>query len=316
MTEPKMAQPLRAVIGTFNALIKLKIIRPAEVVLAKSHEQRHATTVPAFFFRKPNPAITAEDHFVDGRGGKIHARVYTRPGLPAGAPGYLFIHGGGFIYGGVAHCDHVCRELADRSGFVVVGLSYRLVPEHPFPAGIEDCEDVLAWMVSSRPGGLDADRIAVGGESAGGNFTIALALRARDGNGPRIAHQAPIYPLTDFTMSFADWNKGNAGNPGVTRELGEKARALYLPDGDYRNPLASVAFADHASLPPALVVTCGHDILRNEGVAYAESLVRSGVETTHLHFGDMPHGFLLMTRLTKRAYETMDAMISLADKHF
>jgi acetyl esterase len=316
MPAQKMAQPLRAVLGTFSALIKLRVIRPAETLLAKSHEQRLATTVPAFFFRKPNPAIQTQDHYVDGRGGKIHARVYMRPGTAPSAPGYLFIHGGGFIDGGVAHCDHVCRELADRSGFVVVGLSYRLIPEHPFPAGLEDCEDVLTWMASERPGGLDADRIAVGGESAGGNFTIALALRARDGSGPRIAHQAPIYPLTDFTLSFVDWGEGNPGNPGVTLELGEKARALYLPDGDYRNPLASVAFADHTGLPPALVVTCGHDILQNEGVAYAESLVRSGVETTHLHFDDMPHGFLLMTRLTNRAYETMDAVIAEANKHF
>src|SRR5262249_22147179 len=151
--------------------------------------------------RKPSPLIETEDHLVEGRGGKIPVRVYKRPGTPEGAPGYLFIHGGGFIDGGVAHCDHVCRELADRSGFVVVGLSYRLAPQHPFPAGLEDCQDVLTWMSKERPGELDADRLAVGGESAGGNFTIALSLWARDTNGPRIAHQAPIYPLTDFTMS-------------------------------------------------------------------------------------------------------------------
>jgi acetyl esterase len=316
MPTEKMAQPLRSVIGTFNTLIKLKVIRPADALLAKSHEQRLATTVPGFFYRPTNPAVQAADHRVDGRGGKIHVRVYTRPGTQPGAPGYLFLHGGGFIDGGVAHCDHVCRELADRSGFVVIGVSYRLMPEHPFPAGIEDCQDVLEWMVSERPAGLDPDRIAVGGESAGGNFTIALALWARDNNGPRIVHQAPIYPLTDFTMTMADWSKGNPGNPGVTLELGEKARAMYLPGGNYREPLASVLYADHAGLPPAFVVTCGYDILRNEGVAYAESLVRAGVDTTHVHFEDMPHGYLLMTRLTKRASQTMDAMIAAASKHF
>jgi acetyl esterase len=309
-----MAQPLRAILGTVSALIKIKVLRP-ETLLAKSHEQRLATTVPAFFFRKPDPAIAATDHHVDGRGGKIHARVYARPGTEPGAPGYLFIHGGGFVDGGVAHCDHVCRELAGRSGFVVVGLSYRLAPEHPFPAGLEDCQDVLTWMATERPLDLDAGRIAVGGESAGGNFTIALALWARDHGGPRIAHQAPVYPLTDFTLSYIDWSEGNAGNPGVTPEIAERVRALYLTDGDYREPLASVAFADHQGLPPAFVVTCGYDILRNEGVAYAESLVRAGVETSHVHLDDMPHGFLLMTRLTKRAGDTMDAMIEEARKH-
>lgn len=312
MPARKMAQPLRAILATFRALIKVKLIRP-ETLLAKPHDRRLATTVPGIFFRKPDPAIRAADHHIDGRGGSIHARVYTRPGTEPGAPGYLFIHGGGFIDGGVAHCDHVCRELAARSGFVVVGLSYRLAPEHPFPAGLEDCEDVLTWMATERPAGLDPDRLAVGGESAGGNLTIALALWARDSNGPRIAHQAPVYPLTDFTLGY--WTTSNPGNPGVTLELGKRARAMYLPDGDYRNPLASVHFAGHRDLPPALVVTCGYDILGQEGAAYAESLQESGVKTTHLHFEEMPHGFLLMTRLTRRAYETMDAMIGEASKY-
>jgi len=215
----------------------------------------------------------------------------------------------------VAFHIYVCRELADRSGFVVVGISYRLAPGHPFPAGIEDCQDVFTWMAKERPGGLDPERLAVGGESAGGNFTTALALWARDTNGPRIAHHAPIYPLTDFTMKLVAWEEGNKGNPGVTPEVADEVRRTYLPDGDLENPMASVLFADHTGLPPALVVTCEHDILRNEGVALAESYVKAGVETRHLHMDDQPHGYLLMTRLTKRSYETIDAMIAEANKH-
>jgi len=310
-----MAQPLRALLGTMNALGKLKIGPTIESFMAKPHADRIAHKNPGLMTGKVTAVIDTEDVYVHGRGGPIHARVYKKPGTPDGAPGYLFIHGGGFAVGGVEFCDHVCRELADRSGFVVVGLSYRLAPEHPFPAGIEDCQDVLTWMAKEAPGGLDPERLAVGGESAGGNFTALLAVWARDSNGPRIAHHAPIYPLTDFTASLIDWSEGNAGNPGVTPEVWDYAGGAYCTDHDRADPLLSPLFADHKDLPPALVVTCEHDILRNEGIALAMSYRDAGVDVKHAHFEDMPHGHLLMTRLTKRSYETIDLMISEANKH-
>jgi acetyl esterase len=147
MSKTPMAQPMRALLGLVNGLIRLRAMPGLEAMLAKTEEQRWGTTIPGVMFRKTNPAIQTEDVLVEARDGhRIPVRVYQRPGTPENAPGYLFIHGGGFIDGGVAHCDHVCRELADRSGFVVVGLSYRLAPQHPFPAGLEDCQDVLTWM--------------------------------------------------------------------------------------------------------------------------------------------------------------------------
>lgn len=310
-----LAQPIRSLLGIVDLLVKAGVMPDIDSLLAKPHDDRLATTVPGLMFRRPNPAIQTVDVLVDGRGGPIPVRIYSRPDVRPGAPGYLFIHGGGFADGGVAHCDHVCRELADRSGFVVVGLSYRLAPQHPFPAGLEDCQDVLTWMARTRPAGLDPDRLAVAGESAGGNLTTALALCARDNGGPCIAHQAPIYPLTDFTFSHIDWSEPIKGNPGVNPKVAEAMRSGYLPDGNYEEPLASVHFADHAGLPPALVVTCGHDILRNEGVALARSFAAAGVVTNHAHLPDMPHGYLLMTRLTRRAYETMDLMIAEARRH-
>jgi acetyl esterase len=310
-----MAQPLRALLGTINVLSKLKLGPTVESALAKSHAERIAHKNPGFMTRPVTAVIDTEDVMVEGRGGPVHARVYKRPDTEPGAPGYLFIHGGGFSAGGVEFCDHVCRELADRSGFVVVGLSYRLAPEHPFPAGIEDCQDVLTWMAKEAPGGLDPERLAVGGESAGGNFTALLAIWARDTNGPRLAHHAPIYPLTDFSASFVDWSEGNAGNPGVTPAAWDVIGGAYVTVNDPKDPLMSPAFADHKDLPPALVVTCEYDVLRNEGVALATSYKESGVDVTHVHLDDMPHGHLLMTRLTKRAYETMDLMIAEAKKY-
>ena len=315
MPKKPMAQPMRTLLGLVNRLVKLNLFPALESMMDKTHDQRLASTIPGPFRRKPDPSVLGEDRVVDGRGGPIRVRVYRRPGTPSGAPGYFFIHGGGFMDGGIAHCDHVCRELAARSGFIVVGISYRLAPQYPFPAGLEDCEDVLTWMAKERPGDLDADRIAVGGESAGGNFTIALSLWARDNNGPHIAHQAPIYPLTDFTGALVPWEEGNAGNPGVTKEIHETVKAKYLTDEDYANPMASVLFADHQGLPPTLIVTCEYDILRNEGVAVAESIAKAGVETKHVHMDDMPHGYLLMTRLTKRSYETMDLMVAEAKRY-
>ena len=139
--------------------------------------------------------------------------------------------------------------------------------------------------------------------------------RVTDAAAPLEETLTPIYPLTDFTMKLVAWEEGNKGNPGVTPEVADEVRRTYLPDGDLENPMASVLFADHTGLPPALVVTCEHDILRNEGVALAESYVKAGVETRHLHMDDQPHGYLLMTRLTKRSYETIDAMIAEAKKH-
>jgi acetyl esterase len=315
MTKTRMAQPLRGMLGLVGGALKLKVMPGLDAMIAKPHEERWATTIPGAFFRKPDPSVLAEDVLVEGRGGQIPVRVYRRPDTPAGAPGYLFIHGGGFIDGGVPHCDHVCREIAARSDFVVVGVSYRLAPQHPFPAGLEDCQDVLTWMAEERPGDLDAERLAVAGESAGGNFTTALALWARDTDGPRIAHHAPVYPLTDFTFSYVDWQEGNPGNPGVTPEVAAMVRDLYLPDGDYENPMASVVLADHRDLPPALVVTCEYDILREEGIALAKSYAGAGVDTTHVHMDDMPHGYLLMTRVTKRATETIDLLVSEAKRY-
>jgi acetyl esterase len=315
MSTTPMAQPMRALLGAINALGKVNVGPTMESFLKKPYEERIGNKNPGFMTRKVTAMIDTEDVQVEGRGGPIHARVYRRPDTAPGAPGYLFIHGGGFAAGGVNFCDHVCREIADRSGFVVVGLSYRLAPEHPFPAGIEDCQDVLTWMAKEAPGGLDPERIAIAGESAGGNFTALLALWSRDNNGPRVVHQAPIYPLTDFTTSHIDWSRGNAGNPGVTPEVAETMVRVYCTDIDPADPLMSPLFADHKDLPPALVVTCEYDLLGNEGIALATSYRDAGVEVKHVHMDDMPHGHLLMTRLTKRSYETMDLMIAEAKRY-
>jgi acetyl esterase len=258
-------------------------------------------------------SIRTRDETVGGRGGPILARVYTRPDVKPGAPAILFIHGGGFVDFGVDFCDNVQRGLAARTGYVVVGLSYRLAPEHPFPAALEDCQDVLRWMAESRPAGLDPARIAVGGESAGGNLTVALALSSRDGGGPPIAHLSIYYPFTDSSLQSTDWDTTKL--PSLGRAAGEFMVKVYAPN-DADHPLVSVLHAKLEGLPPSTVITCGHDPLRADGVALASALGAAGVPTLQTHYDDMPHGFLMFSRLTRRADASMDEMARETGKMF
>jgi acetyl esterase len=164
---------------------------------------------------------------------------------------------------------------------------------------------VLRSMAESQPAGLDPSRIAVGGESAGGNLTVALALSTRDSRGPAIAHLSIYYPFTDSSLRSTDWDTTDM--PGVGRAEGEFMMKVYAPK-DADNPLVSVLHAKLEGLPPATVITCGHDPLRSDGVWLAQALSAAGVPTLHTHYDDMPHGFLMFSRLTRRADESMDEM--------
>jgi acetyl esterase len=305
-----MPQPLRGVFSLVTVATKLRLLPGPEKALQKPHDERLKRKTPGFMVR-PGPAVDTEDVMVDGRDGPVPARVYTRPGTTPGAPAILFIHGGGFVDGGVDFCDNVQRGLAQRTGYVVVGLSYRLAPEHPFPAALHDCADVLQWMHDTRPAGLDPQRIAVGGESAGGNLTVALCLYARDNNGPAIAHQSVYYPFTDTSLTSRDWDSGLV--PGVNRAAGELMVKVYGGD-DPHNPLVNVLAADLRDLPPATVITCGYDVLRTDGERLVAALRAARVETLHTHYDDMPHGFLMFSRLTRRADDSMDEMAREASK--
>ncbi len=300
----RIPQPLGGVYALIKLLVKHKLLPSPAKMLVTPHDERLKHHNPKWMV-KPGPAADIEDVIVAGRDGPIPARVYTRPGTRPGAPAILFIHGGAFMDLGLDHCDNVQRGLAHRTGYVVVGLSYRLAPEHPFPAALHDCADVLQWMHDTRPGGLDPQRIAVGGESAGGNLTVALCLYARDQHGPTISHQSVYYPFTDTSLSSADWDSGLM--PGANRRAGELMVRLYAGH-DPGNPLVNLLGADLRGLPPATVITCGHDVLRTDGVRLAEALRAAGVETRYTHYDDMPHGFLMLSRLTTRADESMDEM--------
>lgn len=260
-------------------------------------------TVPAFVARRiyrdtraalaPQPPAIAEARLVV-LGGKVAVRAY-RPVLAETLPALVFFHGGGWTIGDLDTHDVVCRQLASGARCAVFSVDYRLAPEHPFPAAVDDCF-FAAEYVRKNAGSLKVDpkRIAVGGDSAGGNLAAVVALMARDEPGPPLCGQLLIYPATDQRCAFPSHER-NAEGYLLTRDAIRFFRAGYLPNpadrADWRaSPLLA---ASHAGLPPAFVLTAGYDPLVDEGRAYAEQLAAAGVQVAYKEYSDMVHGFIL-----------------------
>ena len=254
------------------------------------------------------PVASIEERKIPGPGGEIGVRVY-RPGKKGRLPVLLFYHGGGWVIGDLDTNDNQCRMLANRASAAVVSVDYRLAPEHPFPAALEDSYAALEWVSRNAESmGLDPSRIAVGGGSAGGNLAAAVALMARDRGGPRIACQLMVYPATNLLEFSTASHRSFAEGYGLTREHVEFFRDSYLPEAaDRKSPYASPLLAESLKgLPPAIVITAGFDVLRDEGIAYAERLEAAGVPTVRAHYPSMIHGFVSMDRVFGEAEEAID----------
>ena len=264
-------------------------------------------------FRETRPASTptppqigmVRDLTADGPLGPIPLRVYRPAGVPASTPlaVLVFFHGGGWVIGDLETHDVLCRQLTAGSGVSVVSVDYRLAPEHKFPAAVDDAWAATRWVVAHAGElAVDASRLAVGGDSAGGNLAAVVALLARDKGAPAIAVQVLIYPVTDLvgeTRSYRDF----AEEYLLTREGMRWFIAHYLTAeaeaADWRaSPLRAQSLA---GLPPALIVTAGFDPLRDEGEAYAERLRDAGVRVDSVCYGGMIHGFVPMGRLLDTA---------------
>ena len=248
-----------------------------------------------------------EDGSLPGPGGQLAFRLYSHA-VNRALPVLLYLHGGGWVVGDLDTHDSVCRALARRSGCAVVSLDYRLAPENPFPAAVEDGWAALQWLHGhAAEVGADPARIAVGGDSSGGNIAAVLALRARDRGGPKLKGQVLIYPVTDCDLDAPSFRTAGTGY-GLTRDSMSWYWAQYLPDETRRrNPDASPLRApDHTGLPPAFVVTCGLDPLASEGAAYADLLRKDGVLVDHVHEPDMIHGYVRMAGAISRASKTWD----------
>lgn len=211
-------------------------------------------------------------------------------------PALVYFHGGGWTIGDLDTHDTVCRQLAVGAHCAVFSVDYRLAPEQPFPAAVEDCIAATGYVHEQASSlGIDARRIAVGGDSAGGNLAAVVALHARDAGGPPLAFQLLVYPATDQRLGTRSHER-NAHGYLLEREGIEFFRRCYLPDPQaYTDWRASPLLArNHARLPPALLITAGYDPLVDEGKAYAERLRASGVEVAYREYADMIHGFLLL----------------------
>jgi acetyl esterase len=238
--------------------------------------------------------------------GPIPARVYTPLKLRQVndlAPCLVFFHGGGWVIGDLDSHDVVCRKLADEGRLIVISVDYRLAPEHKFPAAIDDAIASTKWISENAMQlGIDASRLTVGGDSAGGNLAAVVAIAARDGNGPAIAGQVLIYPATDFAMTHASHAEPETSIL-LTHSVIKWFRDHYLTAAaDVHDWRASPVRAKTLiGLPPAYVLTAGADPLRDEGDEYAKLLKEAGVPVTYRHFPGQFHGFFTMGKLLQQA---------------
>ena len=233
-----------------------------------------------------------------GPGGPVPVRVYRPAGVARdeALPALVFFHGGGWVIGDLDTHDVLCRQFANGARCAVFSVEYRLAPEAPFPAAVEDCVAATRYVAEqARALGADPRRIAVGGDSAGGNLAAVVSLAARDSAGPALCFQLLIYPVTDQRCGLPSHQR-NAEGYLLTRRAIEYFRGHYLPHAaDWQDSRASpLLAASLAGLPPACLITAGYDPLVDEGRAYAERLAREGVSTIHRDYPQMIHGFMLM----------------------
>ncbi|MCG6121522.1 MAG: alpha/beta hydrolase [Microvirga sp.] len=263
---------------------------------------REATQGPA------HPVAGIEDFEVPGPGGPLSVRLYrARPREEGAAPLLVYFHGGGWVLGGIESHDGLCRRLAAASGCAIASVDYRLAPEHPFPAAPEDASAAvraLAGMAEEL--GIDAARIGVGGDSAGGALAAAAAIEARDRAGPALAFQLLLYPVCDLTMASASHAEFAEGHLLTGKTL-EWFRGRYLGGADPGDWRASPLRAERVDgLPPAFVLTASHDPLRDEGEAYARRLVEAGIPVTTWRVEGMLHGFMPMDKLISDAVPAIE----------
>ncbi|RQG92909.1 alpha/beta hydrolase [Natrarchaeobius halalkaliphilus] len=295
-------------------------------------EAYHSTSVPPFdeispaeartmmdtMYSSEEPSIELEsvsERSIDGARGEVPVRIYDSGQNTAGSrPIILYFHGGGWVVGSLDTHDETCRKLAAESGYPVVSVGYRLAPEHPFPEGLTDCYRALEWLAGAAPElGADPDRIVLAGDSAGGNLAAATALLARDRDGPSVAYQLLLYPVTG-DASETDAYEENADGYLLTADEMEWFLSHYLArDVDEGNVYALPRrAADLTGLPPATVLTAGFDPLRDDGVAYADRLQDAGVPVTLRNYDDLIHGFVGMLSEPmeiERAHDAVDDVV-------
>jgi acetyl esterase len=269
---------------------------PANVSMEKARNAANAAMIG-----EPGPKLHAVADFAIPAGGRfLPVRLY-RPSDQTNLPILVFLHGGGWVWGSLETHDAMCRGLALRAGCAVLSLDYRLAPETPFPGPADDGFAALSWISEFAPAlGLDATRLALGGDSAGANLAVAAALRARDA-GLGLRHLALIYPALDPGCDSASQRDFATGHI-LTREAMRWFWRCYLGSDDPTpDPLFAPLGADLGGLPPTTVATAECDILRDEGEAFADRLAAAGVPARRRRYAGMIHGFVLFPQIAQAA---------------
>lgn len=265
-----------------------------------AYRDRRALTQP-----EPPAVAAVRDLQAGTEGGSLGLRLYR----PLGSddkrplPALIYFHGGGWVMGDLDTHDVLCRELANASGCALVAVDYRLGPEHRFPAAVDDAVAATRWIhANANALALDAGRLAVGGDSAGGNLAAVVAIAARDAGDLPIAFQLLIYPATDMRGGHASRTRNGEGYV-LTKETMDYFQGHYLgspaAEQDWRT--SPLLCSDLTRLPTALVVTAGYDPLRDEGLDYAQALTLAGNKVTHICFERQIHGFITMGRVLDEA---------------
>lgn len=276
----------RELLNTLDEMMPpIETLSPQEARRLSDERRRQAAT-------EPEPVARVEDRTIAGPGGDLPVRIYW-PSEDPDPPLTVFFHGGGFVICDLESHDPLCRAMCNAARSIVVSVDYRRAPESPFPAAIDDAYAATRWVVDSAEDlGADPSRVAVAGDSAGGNLAAAVALRARDEGAPELSFQLLIYPMTNYDFSTASYRENGEGYY-VTEAALRWYWDHYLADpadGDdpYASPLQS---DDLGGLPPAFIVTAEFDPLRDEGEAYGQRLRQAGVDVTAVRYDGMFHGF-------------------------
>lgn len=263
----------------------------------------------------PSPEVHEVENTTTGPGyGHVPVRIYRTSAAEQG-PVIVFFHGGGHVVCSLDTHDTMARFLARTTGCTVISVDYRMGPEHPFPAAVEDSYEATRWVADhARVLRIDANRLAVCGDSAGANLAAVVAIMARDRNDFAVSAQALIYPVIDYRGGTPSYKRYGKGYGSLEADTVTWFMEHYLPNPDHRDDWRACPrnAASHSCLPPALVITAECDVLRDEGAGYAEQMEASGVYVRHVEFQGMTHGFFGFLGLVDdavRAHETVDLFL-------
>ncbi|HWF63379.1 MAG TPA: alpha/beta hydrolase [Rhizomicrobium sp.] len=259
---------------------------------------------------KDVPVGKTKNFTIPGPAGEIRARAYAPVAAGGDAlPALIYFHGGGFVVGDLDTHDGLCRLFAHEGGFRVIAVEYRLAPEHKWPAPLEDATAALRWIAENAPAlGVDAGRIAVGGDSAGGLLSACLTQAMRAKGGVAIAFQLLMFPSTDLAGTFASMEKFAVGYFMDKRTIEWNTEQVIPKGADLQSPnISPLRAKDFSGLPPAYVMLGGYDPLHDEGLAYAEKLKQAGVKVTVADYGDLVHCFIYLQTVLPQAHEAVSA---------